>query len=97
VPGDYDGDGKTDYAVFRPSDGTWFIIYSGNGQTVTKEWGIKGDAPVARDCDGDGKTDYAVWRPSDGTWFVIYSSNGQTVKKGWGISSDIPINKPIGQ
>ena len=33
IPADFDGDGKADLAVFRPSGGAWFIAYSSTGFT----------------------------------------------------------------
>ena len=35
VLGDYDGDGKADPAIFRPSSGDWLMKYSSTGSTVT--------------------------------------------------------------
>ena len=84
VPGDYDGNGTTDVAVFRPSTGTWFVR---NGITVA--WGTSGDIPVPGDYDGNGTTDVAVFRPSTGTWFV---RNGTTAA--WGTSGDVPLPLP---
>ncbi|MBI5381715.1 MAG: hypothetical protein HZA31_07435 [Opitutae bacterium] len=81
VPGDYDGDGKTDYAVWRPATGEWIIP----GMT-TVVYGQSGDIPVPADYDGDGKTDRSVYRPSVGTWFVY--GIGSTV---YGNSTDIPV------
>lgn len=49
VPGDYDGNGTAEVAVFRPSAGVWFI-QSG----ATTAWGATGDValPCRRPCSG---------------------------------------------
>ncbi len=86
---DFDGDGRSDLSVFRPSDGRWHISRSRAGGFQTT-FGISTDTIVPADYDGDGKADIAVYRASEGTWHVLQSSNGTITQFKYGLGSDIP-------
>ncbi len=91
---DFDGDGKTDVSVFRPSEGNWYLNRSMAGFAAIN-WGISTDTLVPGDYDGDGKTDTAVFRPTNtpgATDFFVLNSNGFTVSGvSWGNTGDLPV------
>ncbi len=37
-PSDYDGDGITDFAVWRLMDGFWYILKSSDGEVISQQW-----------------------------------------------------------
>ena len=95
TPFDFNGDGKADVSVFRPSNNNWFILESGNDSTLQGHFGINNDILAPADYDGDGKIDPAIFRPTDGSWWYLSSIDNtqQTVR--FGADGDIPIPSDI--
>jgi len=80
--GDWNGSGTSKVGVFRPSDGTFYLDYNGNGA-----WdgcgtdrclaiGLSGDTPLVGDWNGSGSAKVGAFRPSDGTFYLDYNGNG---------------------
>jgi hypothetical protein len=52
-PGGYDGDGITDFAIYRPADGVLYVVYSSSGREF-QQW--LGDGATFTGTTGDGLT-----------------------------------------
>jgi hypothetical protein len=99
TPGDYDGDGRGDLAIYRAgADSTqqslFGIFRSATNTWFVQQYGQGDDQAHCRDYDGDGRTDLAVVRPgatetSPLTWFIRRSAtptNDLVVQ--WGLTGD---------
>ena len=85
IPGDYDGDGKTDRAMVdrAANPNKWYIYSSETGEQGVEgipwgwEWaGMTADFKiVTNDYDGDGKTDRAIISPTN-QWMILSSETG---------------------
>jgi hypothetical protein len=93
VPGDFDGDGRSDLATYRSSSGEWRILTSSSKfqEATVFAWGDAGDLPMPADYNGDRVTDLALYRPSTGTWHLFLSHTQTPVAVHWGGPDDRPV------
>ncbi len=88
---DFDGDGRSDLSVYRPSTGNWIMRRSQVTALLSIANGVPTDIPVPGDYHGDYLSDQAVYRPSDGTW-RIYDAETRTIStRTLGAGNDKPV------
>ncbi len=90
ITGDFDGDSKTDIAVYRPASGVWYVRNSATNTILANTFGEATDLPIPADFDGDGKVDISVFRPANNTWYRLNSGNGAFNSQTFGQTGDLP-------
>ncbi len=78
IPSDYDGDGKTDIALYEKGPGIYHIIRSSDSKQDSSMSGCYnfGEIALPSDLDGDSKCDIACINLFSGTWPALISSTG---------------------
>lgn len=76
---DYDGDSKSDPAVYNEETGAWTVLFSSQSYVPGLDpiLGSRGWRPAPGDYDGDNLTDPAVMSQS-GTWWILLSGSEYT-------------------
>ena len=77
---DFDTDGRTDLAVFRPPTAQFWVSQSTAGiLSPIPIFGAPGlaDIPIVGDFDGIGRPQVGVFRPSTAQWFVMGPTGGR--------------------
>lgn len=86
--GDFNGDGKSDIALYQAQYGRWFVAFNNYGtqnsftqangtytvQSWYTDWGTgSGNVPLIGDFNNDGKSDIAYYQSQYGRWYVAYN------------------------
>jgi hypothetical protein len=94
APNDFDGDGRSDLAVVRPTASPaelmWHVDMTSDGYT-SNSFGVPGDELTPADYDGDHKADIAVFHAASEQWYILKSTDSTTQAVELGEAGDIPV------
>jgi len=83
VPGDWNGDGRSELGVYDPDTATWYLDLNGDGRwdgtptDASAFHGFAGVIPVTGDWNGNGKTEIGVYDPNTAKWYLDFNGNGK--------------------
>jgi len=78
VPGDYDGDGYDEIAIWQRTNKTWYWRHAFEETISQATFGSDTGIPLPWDYNHDGRLDLAYWEPREGKIYVSFDQ-GQSV------------------
>ncbi len=86
--GDFDGDGKDDFAAYDERTGYWWVSHSTGTEFKPERWAVNSEkdgwAPqMVGDFTGDGKDDIVSYHQASGTWWVHRSTGTRFEMEKW--------------
>jgi hypothetical protein len=91
ITGDWNGSGKAQIGVYRPSNRTFYLGDVGGDSYAALTYGDLNDVPITGDWNGSGKAQIGVYRPSNATFYLGDVNGLAPTAIHFGDSGDVPI------
>jgi hypothetical protein len=91
ITGDWNGSGKAQIGVYRPSNRTFYLGDVGGDSYAALTYGDLNDVPITGDWNGSGKAQIGVYRPSNRTFYLGDVGGDSYAALTYGDLNDVPI------